>query len=156
MLDVNTCIYSKNHPTCTACHTFFALPFKRLRDSGDGFSRFGNRPRKAVAKVVFCRWKVLPRTLRPPKEKRSILGWRQMDNFSNPRICFIIIQRMGSMLDPSTWMLQRYPGFKIAQRASWKPAETTSSSSSCLTVSKKNTQQGLTPHKLIASEGPSF
>ena len=45
---------------------------------------------------------------------------------------------MGSMLDPSTWILQRYSGFKIAQRGfGFKPAETTSSSSSCLTVSKK-------------------
>ena len=131
-------IYSKNHPKLY-CHTFFALPFKRLRDSGDGFSRFGNRPRKAVCKGRFLSMKSAKKNAEAPQGKEFHVGLTTNGRLFQSKNLFYHNSTNGFNVGPSTWILQRYPGFKIAQRASWKPAETTSSSSSCLTVSKKNT-----------------
>ena len=104
-----------------------------------GFPALETVPERQFAKVVFCRWKVPKKRWGPPRKKSSIFGLTTNGQLFQSKNLFYHNSMNGFNVGPSTWILQRYPGFKIAQRASWKPAETTSSSSSCLSVSKKNT-----------------
>lgn len=133
----HVCFLQKTHPTCTAMHF---SPFS-LRGCGIvvmGFPGLETVPERQFAKVVFCDEKCF-QNAEAPKEKSSIFGLTTNGQFFQSKNLFYHNSMNGFNVGPSTWILQRYPGFKIAQRASWKPAETTSSSSSCLTVSKKNT-----------------
>lgn len=94
---------------------------------------------KGSCKGRFLSMKSAAKNAEAPQGKEVHFGLTTNGQLFQSKNLFYHNSTNGFNVGPSTWILQRYPGFKIAQRASWKPAETTSSSSSCLTVSKKNT-----------------